>query len=156
MSSFAPSKPVGRFNPRQPMVVIKACHQMKIGFPVARMSYSKTRVFWRRGWVANVSELSEEQLEEIGYVPEREVQAEGKVDDASGQVDEGVEATEAEGETAVEEEPLEEVGGGELEVISFQEGSMGWWTLLLSDGTERKVRTKEMGELGLLEAKKDG
>lgn len=124
MPTFAPAKPVGIFNPRDQMVVLAPFMQMRPGQPSPRGSYSKLRLWWRRGYIAARKDVDPAFLKQI-------------------------EADYAEACTPkakVEEEVI-----GPATALSAVEGERGWWTVSFDDGTEQKMRKAQVAELGLIQ-----
>lgn len=136
MPTFAPAKPVGIFNPRDEMVVLTPFMQMRPGQPCPRGSYSKLRLWWRRGYIAARKDVDPEMLKQIEK-------------DYAGSVHQ--DAPTPVKETSVEDRiPEQEEEVSEPTALMAEEGTKGWWKVSFDDGTEKSMRRADVESLGLL------
>ena len=128
----------GRFDETKKLIVIRGLRGLEAGDPVPDyVSRSRRRDWWRQGWVAykeDAAKLVEEEKARLeAYV---EMAEKAKLEAQQPEIEEPEE------DNLPPDEPM---------ALAAEEGEKGWWTVSFSDGNSRKMRKKDVQELGLLE-----
>lgn len=130
-------RPKGKFFPKEDFVVAERFMQFKVGQDLPRCSWSKMRVWWRRGMIEY------KDPEAVAKKYEQKAQKAKEPEKAEGETA-GEAPVEQDG---VEDEPMIET----VTAVSADEGEKGWWNVTFDDGTEKKMRKADVAALGLLE-----
>lgn len=134
------------------MVVTRPFWGFHPGQDVPKATFSRRRLWWRRGWIACRSELSGKDQKEIeakakAFENSRapELQARKKRHAANLRA--------AQEKVGISPPPQTEPPQEEppREALSAEEGAKGWWNVLFDDGSEMKMRRDDVIALGLLE-----
>lgn len=139
----------GRFDETKKLIIVRGLRGLEAGDPVPDyVSRSRRRDWWRQGWVAYEEDADELVEAERARLKEYVEMAEGakiQVEGPEVQV-EGPAIAAQEDENPIPEEPM---------ALGAEEGERGWWKVSFSDGTTKKMRKKDVQDLGLLEPDED-